>query len=386
MVLPIVYESCHVLLANKSRPATVSGARPDDEFLGKRIVAGHGFRTADEPSAIVSEYLLYRLGLVDEASVAGAIGKSLRLELHNQRQSPDGFRLFLLKPDGSELSLVEKEIVDKIKNRLPESLDKLDLSPAEAAVLRTALGGESPALAAPVSIEVKIVGVARDPDAEEQKAPWDPSRRSADVVLPYRFAADLAFREPAGQKYGLTEAVVIADSEENTLDVARAIKEQGFSAYAAAEFVQQQRLMYLLIFAGMTCVAGVALLVAALGIANTMLMSVLERTREIGIMKSVGAAGAQLQLMFLVEGAMLGTVGGLLGLLLAWGASFPADAWVRTRVSSKLGLDLAGSIFVFPPWLPLAVLGFVVTVTTLAALYPARRAAMTDPVAALRHE
>jgi putative ABC transport system permease protein len=141
-----------------------------------------------------------------------------------------------------------------------------------------------------------------------------------------------------------------------------------------------------LIFGGMTCVAAVALLVSALGIANTMLMSVLERTREIGIMKAVGADNGQLQFMFLVEGAVIGLIGGLIGLFLAWIASYPGDAWVRSMVTRDLKIDLTGAIFVFPPWMAVTVLVFTILVTTLAALYPARHASRIDPVSALRHE
>jgi putative ABC transport system permease protein len=144
--------------------------------------------------------------------------------------------------------------------------------------------------------------------------------------------------------------------------------------------------MYTMIFGAMTSIAVIALLVAALGIANTMLMSVLERTREIGIMKAVGAGNGHLQLMFLVEGAIIGIVGGGLGLLLAWGSSYPADAWVRSMVSRDLKVELNEAIFVFPLWVTLAAPLFAALVTTLAAVYPARRAARVDPVAALRHE
>jgi putative ABC transport system permease protein len=136
----------------------------------------------------------------------------------------------------------------------------------------------------------------------------------------------------------------------------------------------------------MTCVAAVALVVAALGIANTMLMSVLERTRDIGLMKAVGAGNAQLILIFVVEGGLIGLVGGCLGMLLAWGASFPGDGWVRSHASSDVQVYLTESIFIFPPWLAAAVMLFAVLATTLAAVYPARRAAQIDPVAALRHE
>jgi putative ABC transport system permease protein len=117
-----------------------------------------------------------------------------------------------------------------------------------------------------------------------------------------------------------------------------------------------------------------------------MLMSVLERTREIGIMKAVGASNRQLQFVFLVEGALVGMFGGGIGLFLAWAASFPGDAWVRSIVSRDLKITLKQPIFVFPPWVILTVIAFAIIVTTLAAVYPARRAARVDPIAALRHE
>jgi putative ABC transport system permease protein len=126
--------------------------------------------------------------------------------------------------------------------------------------------------------------------------------------------------------------------------------------------------------------------VAALGITNTMLMSVLERIHEIGVMKAVGARDAHVQQVFLVEGALVGLAGGLLGLLLSWAASFPGNAWVRATVERRLSVQLEGSLFVFPPWLLLGVPLFACLVTTLAAFYPARRAARVHPVQALRHE
>jgi putative ABC transport system permease protein len=117
-----------------------------------------------------------------------------------------------------------------------------------------------------------------------------------------------------------------------------------------------------------------------------MQMSVLERTREIGVMKAVGASEMQIQFMFVIEGALIGLCGGILGLLMAWGASFPGDAWVRSTAQRNMDVKLSESIFVFPAWLTLGVLLFAVLVTTLAAVYPAWRAARIDPVAALRHE
>jgi putative ABC transport system permease protein len=198
---------------------------------------------------------------------------------------------------------------------------------------------------------------------------------------------DLYFhRAGGGGEISVDGAVVLVDHEKNVESVLAELRKLGLQCYSSLEQLRQFRLMYLLIFSGMTCVALVSLVVAGLGIANTMLISVLQRTREIGIMKAVGADSRHLQFIFLVEGALIGCVGGVLGLLLAWAASFPADAWIQSMASRDLKVELRESICAFPPWLPLAVFSFAVAITIIAALYPSRRAAGIDPVAALRYE
>jgi putative ABC transport system permease protein len=211
-------------------------------------------------------------------------------------------------------------------------------------------------------------------------------RVDSDVLLPYETALDVYFRAPGHEEDGINLAVLLVDSEKDVKDVVGRVTALGLEPRAPIEFIERERLIYLLIFGGMTCVAGVALLVSALGIANTMLMSVLERTREIGIMKAVGADNGHLQFIFLVEGALIGLLGAVFGLFLAWTASYPGDAWVRSMVMRDIKIDLKSSIFVFPPWMTVTVFLFTVLVTTLAALYPARHAARIDPVFALRHE
>jgi putative ABC transport system permease protein len=213
-----------------------------------------------------------------------------------------------------------------------------------------------------------------------------PVVRRASGVRPPRTAEALFFRAPAHVERGVERAILVVDREENVKGVLHQVRQQELTAFAATEYIDREGLMYLLIFGAMTCVAGVALLVAALGIANTMLMSVLERAREVGIMKAVGAGNTDVQLIFLVEGALIGLVGGSLGLLLGWAASLPGDRWVRSLVERDMQVKLKEALFVFPPWLILAVLAFTVLVTTLAAVYPARRAAKVNPVTALRHE
>jgi putative ABC transport system permease protein len=260
------------------------------------------------------------------------------------------------------------------------------LTAQEKALLRKATQARPVSSVDALREEFTIIGVVRLPTVEESKERWDPLRADGDVIVPLQTATDLFFRVPGEAERSVDHAIVVVDREENVKDVLQRIRELGFEGHAAVEFIERERLMYLLIFGAMTCVAAVALLVAALGIANTMLMSVLERTREIGIMKAVGAGNACLQLIFLIEGGLIGLAGGGLGLALGWGASFPADSWVRAMVSRDLKIELDEPIFVFPLWLALTVLAFAAIVTILAAVVPARRAACVDPVAALRHE
>jgi putative ABC transport system permease protein len=382
-VEPIIRLSGWAVLGDRTETAEVVSAKHDDTSLRKRVVAGRFLDNPDERGVVVNEFLLYHLGLSDDAAVQGVVGQRLRLEFRIQ-QPGAGIGLYLLKPGGAGTTPEEMSALDKIKKQLPEALDRFDLAPGERDALRNAVRELPPKAGEVIAEEFPILGVLRLPSDEELKGRWD--LINADVFLPVRTAEDLFFRAPALGERGVDQAAVIVDREDNVKQVLHGIEQMGLNGYAALEYIDRERLIYLLIFGAMTFVAGVALLVAALGIANTMLMSVLERTREVGIMKAVGARNAQVQLMFLVEGALIGLVGGGLGLLMAWAVSFPADTWVRSMVSRDLKVELKESLFVFPVWLIALVLLFAVLVTTLAAVYPARRAAKVDPIAAMRHE
>jgi putative ABC transport system permease protein len=128
----------------------------------------------------------------------------------------------------------------------------------------------------------------------------------------------------------------------------------------------------------------VALFVAALGIVNTMVMSILERTREIGVMKAIGASDAEIRTIFFAEAATIGAVGAVCGLILGWLVTRLANAVVNIRFLPA-GEEPV-NLFYFPLWLILGAVGFSIVVSLLAGLYPAGRAARVDPVKALRHD
>jgi putative ABC transport system permease protein len=113
----------------------------------------------------------------------------------------------------------------------------------------------------------------------------------------------------------------------------------------------------------------------------------LERTKEIGVMKSVGAKDRQILTMFLIEGTMIGAVGGGLGVLFGWLVSFPGDNVALGIIrEQEPNMPPVRSVFQYPWWLLVGAPLFAMLVTTMAGVLPARRAARIEPVVALRHE
>jgi putative ABC transport system permease protein len=132
-------------------------------------------------------------------------------------------------------------------------------------------------------------------------------------------------------------------------------------------------------------VGGLALFVASIGIANTMVMAVYERTKEIGILKAVGAAPGQIRALFVVEASLIGLLGGVVGVILGWLLGRFIN-WLILAIMRWQQVEVQGNYFVVSWWLVAGALAFATLVGLLAGLYPAARAARLDPLDALRYE
>jgi hypothetical protein len=187
------------------------------------------------------------------------------------------------------------------------------------------------------------------------------------------------------QTEGYDSAVVRVSDPVALTEVRKRLTELGFGSFSIVDELDQIRTLFLIIDSVLGLLGGISLLVASFGIANTMIMSILERTREIGIMKAIGAEDREIKLIFFVEAAVIGLFGGVIGTLVAWGI----DA-VANRLAYRFVLKPQGASFVdffsLPPYLSLGAILFALVVSILAALYPAARAARIDPVRALRHD
>jgi putative ABC transport system permease protein len=128
----------------------------------------------------------------------------------------------------------------------------------------------------------------------------------------------------------------------------------------------------------------IAIIVAALGIVNTMVMSILERFREIGVMKAVGAGDGDIRRIFFFESGAIGLAGGVSGCVLGWATSLLINRIVNFTLARQ-GVPFIDYL-AFPFWLFLGAVGFSLLVSLVSGIYPARRAARVDPVVALRHD
>lgn len=169
------------------------------------------------------------------------------------------------------------------------------------------------------------------------------------------------------------------------VDIANQITDMGYQAYtpqSTVEGINSYFATMQLVFGG---VGAIALLVAAIGIANTMTMAILERTREIGIMKAVGATNNNILTIFLGEAAGIGFLGGIGGVLVGWAICAVINAMGGSMLATGggMGTQLAASI---PFWLPVFSIAFATLIGLISGLYPALNAATLIPVDALKYE
>ncbi len=188
---------------------------------------------------------------------------------------------------------------------------------------------------------------------------------------------------------GYGQVVVKVDKVEDVLGITDQITALGYQAFTPQSFVQGINSFFVVLQVIFGGVGAIALLVAAIGIANTMAMAILERTREIGLMKAVGATNRDVLSVFLGEAAGIGFIGGIGGMLLGWGAGKVINvlgiAYLASQAAQQGGSPPSLAVYT-PLWLPLFALVFATLVGLISGLYPALRAATMVPVSALKYE
>jgi len=293
-------------------------------------------------------------------------------------------------------SLIGQELTLRFAQR--QELPKVPASPAGragkgAAKPNEALSPEEQAMGfsiVPGERKFRIIGVIPASDSGDAPRGFN----SAGVYLPLNVAQELEvvqgtdMREVmqatsgAGTHYAALN--VRATSPAAVANVETAVIRMGFSAFSLIDITRNLRVFFAIFDSFLGIFGSLALAVASLGIINTLVMAILERRREIGVLKALGAANRDVRQLFFAEAGVMGLLGGAFGVLLGWSIgraiNFGTTIWLRRQ-----GLN-PRNIWAVPWWLVLGAIGFAVLVSLCAGIYPASRAAQLDPVEALRYE
>jgi ABC-type lipoprotein release transport system permease subunit len=365
-----VYVRCNGRVA----PQSVSGASvPNSSSRFKIFAAGKMLSGTTADEAVIDDVMVETCGF---AKPEEAIGQTIELLTTRADQNTSAQNEKEASQDDGSFSFFG----------LP--LEENDRPPANAISART----------------LKIVGVLGREKREGAGQGGNPGLMlGADVYVPLPIARDwqrqhrnpmnevaLALAKQSGQlnesqSEGYGSAVVRVSDPVALTEVRKRIQEMGFGSFSIVDQLDQIRTVFLIIDSVLGLLGGISLLVASFGIANTMIMSILERTREIGIMKAIGAEDREIKLIFFFEAAVIGLTGGILGCLAAWGIDGLANRLAYRFILKPQGASFV-DFFSLPPYLWLGAIAFALFVSILAALYPASRAARIDPVRALRHD
>ncbi len=181
-------------------------------------------------------------------------------------------------------------------------------------------------------------------------------------------------------KKGVYDRAMVKVTDMNDVeDIQKIIKDMGFETYSLVDYLNSAQETSKMLQMVLGAIGAISLFVAAIGIANTMVMSIYERTREIGVMKVIGATVSDIRRLFLTEAAFIGFMGGLVGMGLSFGVSKIVNV-----VSANMGRG--DSISMIPIWLAIVGVGFATLVGVLAGFFPAVRATKLSALAAIKTE
>lgn len=179
------------------------------------------------------------------------------------------------------------------------------------------------------------------------------------------------------------QAIVFVDDMANVTDVQQTLIDMGYQADSQMQWIEQSQQTYDMIQLVLGGIGAISLFVAAIGIANTMMMSIYERTKEIGVIKVLGCDMGNIRNMFLIESGFIGFMGGVIGLIISFTVSYIMNNYLGI---GQIMMGVEGDISRIPLWLAASAIGFAILVGMVAGFFPSLRAMKLSPLAAIRNE
>lgn len=182
------------------------------------------------------------------------------------------------------------------------------------------------------------------------------------------------------------EIKINVDNINNVAQVQEDIEALGYATYSEMQYLEPLKETSNMLQMVLGAIGSIAMIVSAINIANTMVMSIYERTKEIGVMKVLGCLVRDIKRQFLLEAGLIGLLGGVVGIFISYVLSFLINKYGSGIMSSLVGMETTGNLSVIPFWLPFAAAAFGMLVGLLSGYFPARRATRIRAIEAMRTE
>ena len=283
-------------------------------------------------------------------------------------------------------SLIGKELVLRYAEK--QALPPDDVTPVakhSAADDAPASGGFS---LVPRELKLRIIGVV-----ETEPATGFGGFGRGRLLIPLQIAQNLRIAQPTDMREMLRgntgkltyETLTVRVSSPKSVEgVEDTIKQMGFGTFSILDATKNMMLFFTVFDSLLLIFGSLALTVASLGIVNTLVMAILERRREIGILKALGAADRDVRRLFFVEAGAMGLLGGVLGVAMGWliGRALTIGTNAYLKRQELPAIDISSIHW----WMVALAIGVSFFVSLAAGMYPASRAARLNPVEALRYE
>lgn len=391
-VIPEVNTGCLIRTADDDDPlATATAAwKIDSGTLKASLLTGALPDRNDRDGVLVDEFLAWQMGFRDDADLPKLVGQPLTIEYRVTKNRVA--RIYnLLTEQWNQLTTEDlRKQTDFLRTllQLIGELDKTSLSDEQKQQLRDLLGSglqpEAEQSEVVVTRQFTVRGIvyagSESPVASLFRQWFHGVRAGLQLHPDVSSEIYLASMNTAL----FYNATVVVDRSVHLREVTEQLQQRQFAAQSSLAILEN--IDYQIDRSGWIVygIAAAILLTAAIGISNTLAMSVVERTPEFGIMKSIGARDSQVLRLMVTEGAILGAVGGGSAIVASLVLGFCGQSLLKLYVESRTQTEIAGSLFQFSLPHALLILMISVALCTAATLLPAWRAARLDPVVAMR--
>ncbi len=366
---------------NANQSLAQNGGLNTVEVLG-RIPSGATSSTVNEPNPLTSSDIAHFQKLSGVASAYAVV--SVPVMIHGKSIVAAMLTSLPLTglPNGQKLIAGHRPTSGNSVLLVQSGIKSLFGNTTSARAIGKSFVVENTTVLHALAVTLTVAGILSpvEPTNQSSAPAGSVAKSSVALYLPYA----VAVHSWAGHPPKFSQAIINGKNAAATVSITKTLSQQGFVVFSLRQIAKGIDTFVIIIQTVLGAFGGIALVVAGIMIALVMMWAVLERTREIGILKALGARAKDIRRIFIDEAALIGLLAGVIGLAGAYGVAVVLQAVLKTLIA-KAGGTAPAVLFVIPWWLIVAALGFGMVVGIVGSWIPAFRASRLSVVEALRH-